>query len=81
MQSAYRSSQLQNWRMQSVQQRQGLFDYIPIGRLQRGDQHERGAMLSAFGTHAPNPGTPPILRYLLNFIYYSCILYYRRLTN
>lgn len=62
VQSSHRSGQLQDRRVQGVQQGQKLFDDIPIGRLQREDQHQRGLVLSALGTHAPDQGTPAILR-------------------
>jgi hypothetical protein len=62
VQSSNRSSQLQDWRVQGVQQGQNVFNDIPIGRLQREDQHQRGPVLPTFGTHASDQGSPTIPR-------------------
>lgn len=62
MQSSHRSGQLQDRRVQGIQQGQKLFDDIPIGGLQREDQHQCGIVFPTLRTHAPDQGTPSILR-------------------
>lgn len=44
MSRADRSGQLQDWRLQSLAERQGLFNGVQATWIQPGHEHERGAM-------------------------------------